>query len=174
MTNWKEVARFMYGDVSTSEGFWYSHVLRELHALTEEQLFWLPGEKALPIIWHVGHIAHRERIHLGQFLQGIEHDLIPPQFEVFGPDWCSVVDVRKSIESVESVFAWVREVREQSRKYIESLSGDDFYSIPEFTEYTEGMSVAHWLFITAAHAALHIGRIQLLRAMIEDEKERAC
>jgi hypothetical protein len=85
-----------------------------------------------------------------------------------------VVDIRKSIESVESIFAWVRGVREQSRKYVESLSGGDFYSIPEFTEYTEGMSVAHWLFITAAHTALHIGRIQLLRAMIEDEPERAC
>jgi len=174
MTNWKEVALFMYGDVRTSEGFWYSHVLRELHGLSEEQLFWVPDEKSLPIIWQVGHIAHRERVHLGQFLQGIEHDLIPSQFEVFGPDWCAVKKIRESVESVESVFEWVREVREQSRAYIESLSDKDFHSIPQFTDYTEGMSVVHWLFITAAHTALHIGRIQLLRALIEGTEERAC
>jgi hypothetical protein len=34
--------------------------------------------------------------------------------------------------------------------------------------------VAKWLFITAAHTALHIGRIQLLRALAEGKRERAC
>jgi hypothetical protein len=36
------------------------------------------------------------------------------------------------------------------------------------------LSAAHWLFITVAHGALHIGRIQLLRALIEGKEERAC
>jgi hypothetical protein len=36
------------------------------------------------------------------------------------------------------------------------------------------MSVAKWLFITTAHTALHIGRIQLLRALVEGKRERAC
>jgi len=174
MPDIKDVAKYMYGDVNTAEGFWHSHVLRELHALTKEQLFWVPDEKALPIIWHAGHIAHRERIHLGQFLQMIEYDLIPPQFEVFGPDWCSVGDIRKSVDSVESVFDWVHGGREESRAYIESLSERDFLSVPEFSEESEGLSVAHWLFITAAHTALHIGRIQLLRVMIERTEGRAC
>jgi hypothetical protein len=75
---------------------------------------------------------------------------------------------------VERVLFWVREVRAESRAYIESLSERDFLSVPEFSEESEGLSVAHWLGITAAHTALHIGRIQLLRALIEDEPERAC
>jgi hypothetical protein len=37
----KDIARFMYGDVKSSEGFWYSHVLRELEGLPEEKLFWV-------------------------------------------------------------------------------------------------------------------------------------
>ena len=36
------------------------------------------------------------------------------------------------------------------------------------------LSVGHWLFITVAHTALHVGRIQMLRALIEGTKERAC
>jgi hypothetical protein len=47
-----------------------------------------------------------------------------------------------------------------------------FHSIPSTSD--EGLSVAHWLFITTAHTALHIGRIQLLRSLIEGEHERAC
>jgi hypothetical protein len=36
------------------------------------------------------------------------------------------------------------------------------------------LSVGHWLFITVAHTALHVGRIQMLRAIIEGTRERAC
>lgn len=36
------------------------------------------------------------------------------------------------------------------------------------------MSVAHWLFITVAHTALHVGVIKHLRALIEGKKERPC
>ncbi len=55
---------------------------------------------------------------------------------------------------------------------ITSLTDDDFHTIPPTSE--EGLSVAHWLFITTAHTSLHIGRIQLLRALIEGKPERAC
>ena len=97
---------------------------------------------------------------------------MPPGFDVFGTEWCSAEKIRQSIDSVESVFAWVRDVREKSRKYITSLNDEDFLAVPPTSE--EGLSVAHWLFITASHTALHIGRIQLLRAIIEDKHERAC
>jgi hypothetical protein len=38
----------------------------------------------------------------------------------------------------------------------------------------DGLTIAHWLFITACHTSLHIGRIQLLRATLENKPERAC
>jgi hypothetical protein len=92
MSEWKEVAHWLYG-----RGFWYANPPREIEGLTEEQLFWVPDPKSLCILWHVGHIAHRERIHIGRFLQGLEGEIIPPRYRVFGPDWASVEDVRESI-----------------------------------------------------------------------------
>lgn len=167
-----EFVRFMYGDVTTSEGFWYSHVLREVNGLSEEQLFWVPDSNSLCPLWHVGHIAHRERIHIGLFIQGLEPSIIPEKFDVFGPEWSSVERIRESIQSTDEVFEWVRSVREESRKYADSLTDTDFATVPPTSD--GGLSVAHWLLITAAHTALHIGRIQLLRAMLEGKPERAC
>jgi hypothetical protein len=167
MSELKDLAHFLYG-----QGFWYADPFREIKGLPEDQLYWVPDPNSLCIIWHVGHIAHRELVHLGIFLQGLDESIIPSRFEVFGPEWSSVEKVRQSVDSVNSVLEWVREVRENSHKYISSLTDDDFHSIPPSSE--DSLSVAHWLFITASHTALHIGRIQLLRALSEGKLERAC
>ena len=167
MYEWIELAHFMYG-----KGFWYVDPFREIRGLTEEQLFWVPDPKSLPIIWHVGHIAHRERFHIGKFLQGLEGSIIPAKFEVFGPDWHSVEEIRESLDTVQEVLDWVRNVREESHKFISSLEENDFHKVPSTSE--DDLSIGHWLFITVAHTSLHIGRIQLLRALIEKKNERAC
>ena len=173
MSKWQELTHFMYGDVRSSDGFWYSHVLHEIEGLDEDQLYWIPDPNALCILWHVGHIAHRERAHVGIFLQGIEpKDLFPEKFNVFGTIWTSVEDIRNSIGSVDEVFQWVQEVRKESKNYIDALTDDDFHTVSPTSD--QRLSVAHWLFITAAHTALHIGRIQMLRALIEGKHERAC
>ena len=172
MSQWKNLALWMFGDVRKDKGFWYSHQLFEIDGLTEEQLFWVPNSKGLCILWHVGHIAHRERLHIGRFLQGLTGTIVPPQYEVFGADWCSTETLRQSVSSVKDVLAWVRDVRENSHDYIASLTQDDFHAVPPTTELE--LSVGYWLFITAAHTALHIGRIQLLRALIEGKQERLC
>ncbi len=88
-----------------------------------------------------------------------------PEFDPSG-------EIYVTADRVEDVFAWVREVREKSHEFIDSLDDGAFHSIPSTSD--EGLSVAHWLFITTAHTALHIGRIQLLRSLIEGEHERAC
>jgi hypothetical protein len=46
--------------------------------------------------------------------------------------------------------------------------------VPVSTPLDEPFTVAHWLFITVAHGAIHIGRIQMLRAMLLGEHDRAC
>jgi len=172
MSEWLELAGFMYGDAHDDQGFWYSHQLREIDVLTEQQLYWTPGPKNLPILWQVGHIAHRERTHIGIFLQGLPaQEVIPIEFDVFGPEYTTTSVIKKSIKSIESVFNWCRSVRKESQAFIASLQEEDFHKTQkQFGELT----VAHWLFITACHTALHVGRIQLLRAMIEGTKERAC
>ena len=167
MSEWNKLAHFLY-----SPEFWYADPLREISGLTEEQLFWVPNPKSLCALWHVGHVAHRERLHVGRFLQGLEGEIISPKYEVFGPEWHSVDEVRESIDSVEGVLEWVREVRQNSQDYIMSLSEESFHRVPPTSE--GGLTVAHWLFITVAHGAIHIGRIQMLRALIEGEEERAC
>ena len=168
MSEWNELAHFLYG-----RGFWYADPLGEIRSLTDDQLYWTPSPKSLPIIWHVGHIAHRERVHVGVFLQGKEeHEVIPPEFEVFGPDWASVDDIREAVGSTADALRWVRDVREESHRFIETLGAEDFHRKEAVSDLK--LTVAHWLFITTAHTAIHIGRIQLLRALIEDKKERAC
>lgn len=167
MPELKKLAGFFYG-----KGFWYADPVREIEGLSEEQLFWVPSQLSLPIIWQVGHIAHRERYHIGWFLQGEKGELIPPRFEVFGTEWCPIQHLRKWVESTDKVLSWVREVRGKSRAFIDSLSPEDLDQVPETSG--GGLSIAHWLHITACHTALHIGRIQALRAMIEGKKERAC
>lgn len=167
MSQWQDVAHFLYG-----RGFWYADPIKEIDGLKQEHLYWTPDPKGLCILWHAGHIAHRERTHIGKLLEGIEEAVIPPQFEVFGTEWCSTEKIRESVESVESVLAWVSDVREKSHAYIATLSDEAFLAVPETSH--RGLSVAHWLFITASHTALHIGRIQLLRALIESTHERAC
>ena len=174
MSEWKDLARFMYGDVLKDRGFWYAHPLWEIQGLSEEQLFWVPDAHCLCMLWQVGHIAHRERSHIGLFLQGIREGLIPPQYEVFGADWCSVEQVRSSIGSVQGVLDWVREVRARSAEFVEALKDEDWHKVPVSTPLGEPFTVAHWLFITVAHGAIHIGRIQMLRAMLLGEHDRAC
>ena len=73
---------------------------------------------------------------------------------------------------MQAVLDWAIEVRETTHDYIDGLSEEGFHTIPPTSE--GGMSVAHWLLITTAHTALHIGRIQSLRALIEGKQERAC
>ena len=172
MSEWVKLALWMYGDVRTDRGFWYSHPLFAIHGLDEDGLFWVPDENNLCMLWHVGHIAHRERLHIGRFVEDLDGPIVPPRYEVFGPDWCSVEKVRDSIDSVSGVLDWVTGVRQQSRDLIESLSDDDFHRVPPSSE--AGLSIAHWLFITVSHGAMHIGRIQLLRAMLEGRHDRPC
>jgi hypothetical protein len=162
----------MFGDARTGDGFWYSHEIGETAGLTEEQLYWVPHPNGLCILWHVGHSANRERVHIGQFLQGRETTLIPPGYDVFGTEWCSVTTIRRSIGSIDDVVSWAQEVREESREYIRSLTDDEVCTVPTTSE--RGLTIGHWLFITAAHTALHVGRIQLLRACIEDRHEEPC
>lgn len=168
MSAWNDLAHFLYG-----RGFWYADPLDEVKGLTEEQLVWTPDPNALCALWHVGHIAHRERLHIGRFLQGLPTDgLIPPEFNVFGHEWRSVDETRRSVPSIDDVFDWVRDVRAKSHDFIATLDEHALHTVPPTSE--DGLSVAHWLFITVAHGALHIGRIQLLRALIEGAHERAC
>jgi hypothetical protein len=172
MSDWQDLAQFMYGDVRFDKGFWYSHPLWEINGLTEVQLYWTPSPDSLCMLWEVGHIAHRERTHVGRFLQGLQGEIILPQYEVFGPEWCAADEIRDTIDSLQGVYAWVRDVRAESNAYIATLSDEDWHRVPPTSEFD--MSVAKWLFITTAHTALHIGRIQLLRALVEGKRERAC
>lgn len=172
MSELQKVALWMFGNVKKGEGFWYSHYISLIYGLSKEQLFWVPDPKKLPIIWQIGHIAHRERYHIGKIIQRIEGNIIPSKYEIFGADWWSLDEIRKSVDSVENVIRWATEVRDQSQKFISSLNEGDFYSSVETGEDVK--NIAHWLFITASHTALHYGKIQLLRSLLENEIDSPC
>ena len=166
---WKNLAHFLYG-----RGFWYANPLEEIRSLNDEQLLWVPTEGALPILWHVGHIATREAMHIGSFIMGLPQDeLIPPECEVF-LDWSSVDGIRNETDGTAAVLRWVQETREAVHGWIDNLTEEDLQRIATDEEPDGALTVAHWLAITVAHTALHVGRIQGLRAQVEGIKERAC
>jgi hypothetical protein len=171
--DWLAVMRFLYGDTPPGAGFWYQDPLREVNGLTAGQLLWVPDPHSLCLLWQVGHIACRERLHIGGFLQGLSPvELWPEPYEIFGSDWVSVDQVHAVVNDPEDLFTWVRQARARSQQYIRSLQPAELTVVPETS--VEHLTVAHWLAITACHTALHIGRIQMLRAMIEGKPERAC
>ena len=174
MTTWTDVAQFLYGDVKSEDGFWYAHPLKEIEGLTDDQLFWVPDPKSLCMLWHVGHVAHRESTHISSILQAPQGTPVPPEFEVFGTEWCSPEQVRASAGRVTDVFAWIEQVRRHSRAYIASLSDEDYLRVLPSSDFGMGLSVAHWLFITVAHGALHLGRVQMMRAILEGQYDRPC
>jgi hypothetical protein len=83
-----------------------------------------------------------------------------------------VEKLRATIDSVPDVLRWVEDVRNESTRFIDSLIEQDFHRVPPNSEF--GMSVAQWLMITVAHGAVHIGRIQMLRAMLEGRPDNPC
>jgi len=88
MSEINKVALWIFGQSKKSKGFWYSYYIHLSDGLSEEQLFWVPDPKQLPIIWHIGHIAHRERFHIGKIIQRLEGNIIPSGYDIFGTDWC--------------------------------------------------------------------------------------
>ena len=165
---WKDVAHFLYG-----RGFWYADPLAEISGLAEDQLYWVPAAGSLCILWQVGHIAIRERLHIGVFVQGLTGGVVPTQYRVF-LDEASPDEVRAAVGSLDEFYAWARDARRESHRCIDSLDALDLQRPADGAAGNTDTTVAHWLYITVAHTALHIGRIQMLRAMIEGEPERAC
>jgi len=164
------IAQFLYGDPLIRDGFWYSHFARELRDLSEEQLYWAP-RGCLCSLWHAGHIAHREAVHFAQIIQGLPNP-IPAEYEAFGTDWCSPSALRASVPSVQAAMDWACGVRTETRRYLATLSEADLALPAKGDE--DGLTVGHWVFITAAHTALHIGKLQMLRAMLLGAKDGPC
>ena len=162
-SDWVGAFRWGFG-----EGFWYVDPVGEVEWMTEEQLLWAPRARMNCALWQVGHIAHRERIHIGFLLQGRkEEELIPEQFAALGidVDYAAGPALLEAVGTVDAVKQWVREVRRQSLEYIEGLGEEDWHRVP--TSACDGTSVAMVLIQTVGHTGVHIGRIQALRAMME-------
>jgi hypothetical protein len=171
MSQWTDLASWLYGDVRTDRGFWYSHPVYEVRGLDDDHLFWVPDGNALCMLWHVGHIAHRERVHIAKLIQGQEKRVIPDCYEVFGTEWLSVADLKQAVDSPANVLDWVEAVRGESTQFISSLTNEDFH---REAAAGDGLSIGHWLFITVAHGALHIGKIQVLRNILEGKRDNPC
>ena len=80
MAEWNELAHFLYG-----RGFWYADPIGEIRGLTADQLLWVPNPNGMCLLWQVGHIAHRERLHFGVFL-GFTYDAAKILSQSFGRD----------------------------------------------------------------------------------------
>ena len=104
-------------------------------------------------------------------IQGREDNGIPEHYDVFGHEWPPVAAVRKAIGSTAEVLEWAETVRNDSSEYVATLSDEDFHRP---AVYGDGLSIAHWLLVTVSHGALHIGKIQQLRSMLENKRDDPC
>lgn len=95
MADLKELAEILYG-----KKFWYMDPIRDVVGLTEEKMFRVPDEVSLPIIWQVGHIAHRELLHLGVMIQGHDHSIFPDGYSVFDHRWRSVDEIGSQLDTL--------------------------------------------------------------------------
>jgi hypothetical protein len=168
---WSELIRWLYGDALQDTGFWYGHPLAEIKGLSDDELFWVPDATSLCLLWHVGHIAHRERLHVAHLIQGQEAPLVPAAYEAFGTEWCSAGDLRQTVGSSDEVKVWVDGVRQESARFISSLTDKDLHRP---AARSPGFTVAQWLLITVSHGALHIGKIQALRHMLKGSRDNPC
>ncbi|HUX00871.1 MAG: DinB family protein [Phycisphaerae bacterium] len=167
-SDWHEAFHWGFG-----RGFWYMDPLDETKDLAPDELLWSPMPGIHCALWHVGHIAHRERFHIAVLLEGRpEDEVIPARFGIFGCGigFPSADMLLEAVGSVEDVKAWVREVRRQSHAFIDSLDEKDFNRLPASS--FEGNSIARVLMQTIGHTGVHIGRIQLLRAMMKNGAAR--
>ena len=162
-SDWHDAFHWGFG-----RGFWYMDPLDEVKGMTQRQLLWAPAPRIHCTLWHVGHVANRERFHIAVLLQGRqEQDVIPTRFSLFDcTNECQTGDeILDAVKSVDAVKVWVGDVRQQSHDFIDSLEEEHFNRLPA-SSY-EGSSIAKVLMQTIGHTGVHIGRIQLLRALIE-------
>ena len=58
----------------------------------------MPDGEAVELLLESGVVfVHDVAAHVGRFLQGLKGEIIPLQYEVFGPDWCSAEEIRDTI-----------------------------------------------------------------------------
>jgi hypothetical protein len=154
-------------------GFWYADPVAEMKSLSEEQLYWSPAPDIQCVLWHVGHIGHREDFHIQCLLKGRdEKEVFPDKWGIFSDCPYEAVPFRNTFPEPGEITNWMRSVRARSHEFISGLKSTDYNSVPRSS--FEGGSIARVLMQTVGHTALHIGRIQLLRRLMRNEDvERA-
>jgi hypothetical protein len=163
----EEINKYRVQESDFVSGKVFEDPLNAIDGLTEEELLWTHSPDSLCILWHVGHIAYCEQMYVQHFIQGLEMTL--PRFAVF-KDRASAEEICRSVDSASSVLTWSFEVRRSTYEYIRTLGMSDFHQI---TSTSRDLSVAHWLFITAQHTAMHIHHyIGSLRALVEYKRGR--
>ncbi len=150
-------------------GFWYANPAGEIKGLTEDHLYWSPAPRVQCALWHVGHIAHRECVHLKCLLEGkLAKDVIPEEHSIFFESAYESHEFRESCPEPDRVLDWSKKVRQESHEFIAGLTPEQYNEVPASSP--EGNSIARVLIQTIAHTGLHIGRIQLLRMLMKDIK----
>ena len=149
-------------------GFWYADPLAEMKGLSEEQLYWSPAPDIQCVLWHVGHIGHRECFHIQCMLKGRdEEEEFPDKWGIFFDCPYEAVRFRDTFPEPSEITDWLKSVRARSHEFISELKPSDYNFVP--TSSFEGGSIARVLMQTVGHTGLHIGRIQLLRRLMRDE-----
>ena len=149
-------------------GFWYADPLEAMKGLFDVQLYWSPAPDVQCILWHVGHIGHREGFHIQCLLKGRdEKEVFPDKYGIFFDCPYEADRFKATFPAPREIIDWVRSIRALSHEYIHQLEPTDYNLVPGSS--FEGGSIARVLMQTVGHTGLHIGRIQLLRRLMRTD-----
>jgi len=153
--------QFMYGD-----RFWYSDPLDAVGDLDTDGLYWMPQADVKCILWHLGHIAHKEEVHIGVFLETPARQRVHPELDELFMHGTGAHAMREIVPDPELVFAWMKHVRSETRRFISGLTPDAFDRVPPASH--GGLNIGQWLSITLVHTGVHLGQIYTLKQLLSN------
>jgi hypothetical protein len=174
---------FMYTDMSEAAVYKWQldytmpMIIRDFRAIPEERLTWKPAAKSRCAAQIFGHVAVNERGHIGRILQGVSD--VPEKYRIFRS--LTIFDpggeqVLEAMGSREELIAYWETVREQTRRYLDSIDDSLLKDPPVNNVLPEGDPNRHnpvreWLVMTVKHQNMGWGEIHMIRRIIESEDE---
>ena len=153
--------QFMYGD-----RFWYSDPLKAVADVGADDLYWTPPPGVKCILWHLGHIAHKEEVHIGVFLETPQRKRVHPELDELFMHGTGADTMKETVPDPELVFAWMKHVRAETRRFIGGLTPDGFDRVPPASH--GGLNIGQWLGITLVHTGVHLGQIYALKQLLSN------
>jgi len=148
-------------------------IIRDFSAIPQDRLTWRPAAMTRCAAHIFGHMAVKERVHIGGFLAGVRD--IPDKYSVFhslthcDPTEKQVLD---AMGSRKELIAYWNQVRAQTHAYLDSITDAILKEVPQKTILPRGdpnreNPAREWFVMTIKHQNMAGGEIHMIRRILE-------